>query len=258
MKTTPDLTAFIAALRAAGLECHATDDDVMRVFVPGEGRRARSVRGCRARAVRRCATSVRACRRSRTCSRGRLERSSVEPEHAMPIHDQGYRRYGGTRAPRGRAWLIIARAGVRTLIGSARSSVCCWCRGCRSSSARCSSMPPPTCPRPPFSRPTPEMFRQFLSQQEVFLFFITVYAGAGLIANDRRANALQIYLSKPLTRAEYVCGKLAMLMPSCCSSAGCRPCCCWSCRFCFPAVSVSSSTTCSCFRRSRCSPSSRR
>ncbi len=56
------------------------------------------------------------------------------------------------------------------------------------------------------------MFRQFLEQQEVFLFFVTVYAGAGLIANDRRANALQIYLSKPLTRAEYVFGKLAILM----------------------------------------------
>ena len=56
------------------------------------------------------------------------------------------------------------------------------------------------------------MFRQFLEQQEIFVFFITVYAGAGLIANDRRANALQIYLSKPLTRAEYVFGKLAILM----------------------------------------------
>jgi hypothetical protein len=29
--------AFAEQLRAAGLECHATDDDVMRVFVPGEG-----------------------------------------------------------------------------------------------------------------------------------------------------------------------------------------------------------------------------
>ncbi|MEQ1730776.1 MAG: ABC transporter ATP-binding protein [Vicinamibacterales bacterium] len=28
---------FIEQLRAAGLECHATDDDVMRVFVPGDG-----------------------------------------------------------------------------------------------------------------------------------------------------------------------------------------------------------------------------
>jgi ABC-type transport system involved in multi-copper enzyme maturation permease subunit len=35
--------------------------------------------------------------------------------------------------------------------------------------------------------------------------------GAGLIANDRRANALQIYLSKPLMRTEYIFGKAAIL-----------------------------------------------
>jgi ABC-2 type transport system ATP-binding protein len=29
--------AFLQRLRAAGLDCHATDEDVMRVFVPGEG-----------------------------------------------------------------------------------------------------------------------------------------------------------------------------------------------------------------------------
>jgi ABC-2 type transport system ATP-binding protein len=29
--------SFVQRLRAAGFECHATDDDVMRVFVPGEG-----------------------------------------------------------------------------------------------------------------------------------------------------------------------------------------------------------------------------
>jgi ABC-2 type transport system ATP-binding protein len=33
----PSLEAFIARLSAAGLDCHATDEDVMRVFVPGEG-----------------------------------------------------------------------------------------------------------------------------------------------------------------------------------------------------------------------------
>src|SRR6266849_1232919 len=95
----------------------------------------------------------------------------------MPIHDQGYRRYGGSRGERGRAWTVITSAGLRT-----------------------------------FLAPSAEMFRQFLEQQEIFVFFVTVYVGAGLIANDRRANALQIYLSKPLTRAEYVFGKLAILM----------------------------------------------
>jgi ABC-2 type transport system ATP-binding protein len=35
--TSGDLDAFLDRLRAAGLDCHATDEDVMRVFVPGEG-----------------------------------------------------------------------------------------------------------------------------------------------------------------------------------------------------------------------------
>jgi hypothetical protein len=32
-----DLDTFVQHLRAAGLDCHATDEDVMRVFVPGDG-----------------------------------------------------------------------------------------------------------------------------------------------------------------------------------------------------------------------------
>ena len=34
----------------------------------------------------------------------------------MPIHDQGYRRYGGSAAPRGQAWSVITRAGLRTML----------------------------------------------------------------------------------------------------------------------------------------------
>ncbi len=36
VKAPAGVPDFVATLRAAGLECHATDDDVMRVFVPGE------------------------------------------------------------------------------------------------------------------------------------------------------------------------------------------------------------------------------
>ena len=43
------------------------------------------------------------------------------------------------------------------------------------------------------------------------MFFVTIFTGAGLIANDLRANALQIYLSKPLGRFEYIAGKFAVL-----------------------------------------------
>jgi ABC-2 type transport system ATP-binding protein len=37
VKVPHDHDAFMDRLRAAGLECHAGDDDLMRVFVPGEG-----------------------------------------------------------------------------------------------------------------------------------------------------------------------------------------------------------------------------
>jgi ABC-2 type transport system permease protein len=67
-------------------------------------------------------------------------------------------------------------------------------------------------PQAAFLEPTPQTFREYLDQQSIFVFFITIYVGSGLIANDRRANALQIYLSKPMTRVEYVTGKLVTLL----------------------------------------------
>ena len=130
----------------------------------------------------------------------------------MPIHDQSYRRYGGRRAPVGRAWAVIAGAGIRTLFGKRAFLgllLVAWfpffVRVVQIYAAA-------NLPQAAFLALTGETFRQFLDQQQFFVFVITVYVGAGLIANDRRANALQIYLSKPLTRAEYVFGKLAILM----------------------------------------------
>jgi ABC-2 type transport system ATP-binding protein len=36
-QTAATFDSFLERMRVAGLECHATDDDVMRVFVPGDG-----------------------------------------------------------------------------------------------------------------------------------------------------------------------------------------------------------------------------
>ena len=130
----------------------------------------------------------------------------------MPIHDQGYRRYGGEKARTGTGWIVITRAGLRTFFAKRAFLgllLVAWfpffVRAVQSYAAA-------NLPQAQFLAPTAETFRQFLDQQQIFVFFITVYVGAGLIANDRRANALQIYLSKPLTRAEYIFGKLAILM----------------------------------------------
>ncbi len=130
----------------------------------------------------------------------------------MPIHDQGYRRYAGTRAAVGRGWAVITRNGVRTFV-SKRAFIglllFAWfpfvVRAVQiyvaSNFVQAQSI----------LGVKAETFREFLDQQSLFVFFVTIYVGAGLIANDRRANALQVYLSKPLTRAEYVAGKLAIL-----------------------------------------------
>ncbi len=129
----------------------------------------------------------------------------------MPIHDQGYRRYAGTRARAGRAWSVIAKAGVRTLFAR-RAFIGLLLLSWVPFVVRAVQLYAATnLPQAQFLAPDARMFRQFLEQQEILLFFITVYAGTGLIANDRRANALQIYLSKPLTRVEYIFGKFAIL-----------------------------------------------
>ncbi len=129
----------------------------------------------------------------------------------MPIHDQSYRRYGGDRAPEGRAWTVIAAAGIRTMLAKRKFLgllLVAWLpfivRAVQMYIAA-------NFPQASMLAPTPETFRQFLEQQGIFTFFITIFTGAGLIANDLRANALQIYLSKPLGRFEYIAGKFGVL-----------------------------------------------
>ena len=83
------LEPFLARLEAAGCECHATDDDVMRVFVPGDGG-ARDI-FCARRVGRRPGASSPP---ERADARGRV-RAGRGRGRSMPIHDQGYRRYAG-------------------------------------------------------------------------------------------------------------------------------------------------------------------
>ena len=128
-----------------------------------------------------------------------------------PIHDQSYRHYGGGRAVPGRSWTVIAWAGIKTMIRK-RAFLGLLIFALAPFLVRAVQMwISSNYPQAAILNPTAETFRQFLEQQDFFVFVITVYVGAGLIANDRRANALQIYLSKPLMRSEYILGKLAVL-----------------------------------------------
>jgi ABC-2 type transport system permease protein len=129
----------------------------------------------------------------------------------MPIHDQGYRRYGGSRAESGRAWQVIARAGIQSII-SKRAFIALMLFAWAPFVVRAVQIyVSANFQQAAFLAPKGETFREFLETQDIFVFFVTIWVGAGLIANDRRANALQLYLSKPLTAAEYIAGKMAIL-----------------------------------------------
>jgi len=56
------------------------------------------------------------------------------------------------------------------------------------------------------------LFGEFLNQQILFTVFLSVFGGAGLVANDLRTGAILVYLSRPLTRRDYVLGKLGVLL----------------------------------------------
>ena len=129
----------------------------------------------------------------------------------MPIHDQSYRRYAGRRDLAGQAWMVIARNGIRTILRKRLFLgllVAAWIPfvvGAVIVYLRANF------PQFTLLSITAQRFREFLGTQDIVVFFITIWVGAGLVANDKRANALQIYLSKPLTRVEYIVGKLVIL-----------------------------------------------
>ena len=129
-----------------------------------------------------------------------------------PVHDQSYRRYQGKREPHGRGWLVIAGAGMRTVLAKKvflGLLLLAWLPFLvRTVQIYAVTMYPQAGEVLPVNA---RMFQTFVEGQGLFAFFVTIYVGAGLIANDRRANALQVYLSKPILRIEYIAGKLAIL-----------------------------------------------
>jgi ABC-2 type transport system permease protein len=129
----------------------------------------------------------------------------------MPIYRERYRRREGGLDFRGRAWVVIAAFGLRTVIrrrGFLFLLILAWIpavvRGVQMYVVA-------NVPQASFLAISAQTFRDFLNQQELFVFFITVYAGSGLIADDIRSNALQLYLSRPVTRIQYAAGKFAIL-----------------------------------------------
>jgi ABC-2 type transport system permease protein len=131
----------------------------------------------------------------------------------VPIHDQSYRRYAGAKAGPGKAWTVIAKAGIMTMLRKRLFIgllLFAWLPFVVQAVRVYVAINYPATAQ--ILGADAKMFRDFLKFQDFFVFIMTIYVGAGLIAQDRRANALQIYLSKPLTRFEYVAGKATALV----------------------------------------------
>ena len=131
----------------------------------------------------------------------------------MPIYEQGYRPYEA-RSPlrRVRFW-PITREALRLLL-SRRAFlfllIPCWVPFL----ARCVQIWVVT-QFPQAGRLLPvdgRLFGEFLNQQLGLALILTTFGGAGLIANDLRTGAILVYLSRPLTRRDYVIGKLSVLL----------------------------------------------
>ena len=129
----------------------------------------------------------------------------------MPIYDLSYRHWDGDLRGPGWRWWVIAEAGVRLLLSRKKFLfvlMAAWM---------------------PFSIQAFMVYLMLVQGQslgfslgagffqqafwiQLFpLILVTIYAGSGLIASDLAANALPLYFSKPITRMDYVLGKLAVI-----------------------------------------------
>jgi ABC-2 type transport system permease protein len=140
---------------------------------------------------------------------------------AGPIADLTYRNYDGPLRVR-RRWWVIAVAGIRlaisrryfwvifamamlpavfTIIGLNIESQSRKAANLTLEGQMMMAQLPPT--------DYTLTFFNVLTMQELWLFSLALAVGAGSIASDLRSNALLVYLSKPLTRIDYVLGKWA-------------------------------------------------
>ncbi len=131
----------------------------------------------------------------------------------MPIYEQGYRRYEAREALRSVRFWPITREGL-SLILSKRAFLLLF---------GVAWLPFVACvvwvlvvtKVPQFQAALPidgRLYGQFLAMQGFWTLLFSVFGGAGLVANDLRTGAILVYLSRPLTRRDYILGKLGVLM----------------------------------------------
>jgi ABC-2 type transport system permease protein len=131
----------------------------------------------------------------------------------MPIYDQGYRRYEARGPLRQARFWPITREALRLVLVK-RWFLALLTAGFIPFVVRVVQIYIVT-QYPQADRVLPidgRLFGEFLNQQIGFTILLSIFGGAGLIANDLRTGAILVYLSRPLTRRDYVLGKLGVTL----------------------------------------------
>src|ERR1041385_6358041 len=105
----------------------------------------------------------------------------------MPSHDQGYKRYGGSKA-HGRAWLVMFRNGFFGMFQNRRWIVLMVASWIQFIVRAVQFYIAANFSQAAVVAPSAQTFRDFFDYQSIFVFLVTVTLGAGSIAEDRRVN----------------------------------------------------------------------
>jgi ABC-2 type transport system permease protein len=131
----------------------------------------------------------------------------------MPIYEQAYRKYEAREAARRVRFWPITREALRLVLAK-RAFIGLMIVSSMFFVFRVGQVYLVT-RLPETGRVLPvdgRLFGEFLNQQILFTVLIAIFGGAGLIANDLRTGAILVYLSRPLTRRDYILGKLGVVM----------------------------------------------
>ncbi len=134
---------------------------------------------------------------------------------SSPIADLSYRGYDGPLRVQSVRWWVIALAGLKLAVAKKGfrtvAVVACLPHLASAVMLYFSASAPSGLQAALFSGPESSRYATLLFKalegQLLWLFVIAMMAGPGSIAADTQANALLVYLSKPLTKTDYLLGK---------------------------------------------------
>lgn len=138
----------------------------------------------------------------------------------MAVYKRTYRAYSGALTPAWSRFLVLYRASRRTVFRSKFATVffvLCFFFPLLSllgiyTNAHLSILSFVTKTNGPFLNVNNTFFFTFMTVQSTLAFIFTAFIGPGLVSPDLANGALTLYLCRPLSRAEYVLGKMSVLV----------------------------------------------